>query len=102
MSKRDALLGCLVAGMIATAMPAAKAAVDIGITVAPPAPQVEVVPAPRPHYVWAPGYWRYAGGHHAWVAGHWIHERAGSHWVADTWETRDGRYHYVRGHWAHD
>jgi hypothetical protein len=36
-----------------------QAAVIVGV--APPAARVEVVPAPRVNYVWAPGYWRWNG-----------------------------------------
>ena len=44
---------CIVVGA-ALAPVTASAAVGIDITVAPPAPQVEVVPAPRPGYIGPP------------------------------------------------
>lgn len=63
----------------------AQAAVNVDIRIARPAPRIEVVPAPRRGYVWAPGYWRWRGHQHVWVAGHWIRERHGYHWVPGYW-----------------
>lgn len=68
---------------------------------APPPPRVEV-PAPRPGYVWAPGYWGWQDGRHVWVEGHWIPARQDEHWVADQWERQNGRWHFEPGHWAHN
>lgn len=83
----------------APAMARVDLSVDIGVP--PPAPQVEVVPAARPGFVWAPGYWSWDGGHHVWVAGHWMTERPGFVWVADRWEVRGERHHFEPGHWEH-
>jgi hypothetical protein len=77
----------------------AQAAV-IDITIAPPEPRVVVAPPPRPGFVWAPGYWNYAGGRHVWVDGRWMKERPGQHWVADRWVPHDGHYRFEAGHWA--
>jgi hypothetical protein len=77
----------------------AQAAIGIDIDVAPPAPRVEVVPAPRHGFVWAPGYWRWNGHAHAWHNGYWIKERPGYHWVPDAWVGNGPHYHYARGHW---
>jgi hypothetical protein len=76
-----------------------SARVYLDVDIAPPAPQVEVVPAPRAGFVWAPGYWNYDGHRHVWAKGHWIHERKGHHWVGDNWEQRNGRWHHEVGHW---
>jgi len=35
-------------------------------------PVLEVTPAPRKGYVWAPGHWETRGAHQVWVAGHFI------------------------------
>jgi hypothetical protein len=81
-------------------MPAlASAAVGIDIEIAPPAPRVEVLPAPRPGYVWAPGFWEYRDRAHVWVPGHWVGERRGYHWVPDRWDQRGPRWHHEPGHW---
>ena len=86
----------------------ALAAVDFrfGVEVAPPPPQVEVVPAPRPGYVWAPGYWEWRDGHHVWVNGYWIAARPGYAWVPDRWveyrEHRGSHWHREAGHWERE
>jgi WXXGXW repeat (2 copies) len=74
--------------------------VNVDIDVAPPAPQVEVAPPPRPGMVWAPGFWEWHGHNHVWVRGHWLSERPGMRWEADRWEQRGPHYHYVPGHWT--
>jgi hypothetical protein len=77
----------------------AKTYVDI--TIAPPPPRVEVVPAPRVGYVWAPGYWRWNGHKHVWANGVWVRERHGWHWEPDAWvQAPNGRWHLSRGHWV--
>ncbi len=90
---------CIVLGFAAAAPMAASARVFVDIDVAPPAPQVEVVPAARVGFVWAPGYWNWDGHRHVWVGGHYIRERRGHVWVADSWEQRNGHWHHVAGHW---
>jgi hypothetical protein len=99
MRKGRLLLGALLltSGLALPALSQAGVAVDIDL--APPAPQVEVVPPPRPGYVWAPGYWNWEGGRHVWVGGHWMGERPGYHWAPDHWEHRGPHYHYEPGHW---
>jgi len=77
----------------------ARAGIAIDIDVAPPPPRVEVVPAPRVGYVWAPGYWEYRGHEHVWVAGRYVHERRGYHWVPDRWEQHGPHWRRVEGHW---
>lgn len=39
----------------------ARVNVNFDVEVAPPPPRVEAVLAPRPGYVWAPGYWAWEG-----------------------------------------
>jgi hypothetical protein len=77
----------------------AHARTFVDIEVQPPPPRVIVVPAARPGYVWAPGYWRWNGRTHLWVDGIWLRERRGYHWVPSHWEERRGRYHFEEGHW---
>jgi len=89
---------CLtVATTIAPAV--ALSAVFVDVDVAPPAPQVEIVPGPRAGYVWAPGFWDWRGHNHVWVRGHWIRERPGWHWVPDRWDQVGPHWHHVGGHW---
>lgn len=70
------------------------------VTVAPPAPQVEVVGvAPYPGYVWLGGYWNWTGHRHEWVGGHWDAPRPGYRWVPHRWsQGRDG-WRLNRGYW---
>jgi WXXGXW repeat (2 copies) len=76
-----------------------NARVYVDVDIAPPAAQVEVIPAARVGYVWAPGYWNYSGHQHVWAGGHYIRERRGHEWVGDTWEQRGTRWHHEGGHW---
>jgi hypothetical protein len=78
---------------------AARAFVEI--QVAPPAPRVEVVPPPRPNYVWTPGYWRWNGRRHIWINGVWVPARRGFHWEPAAWaQGPNGRWHLVPGRWV--
>ena len=66
----------------------AQVNVSIGINTPPPAPIYEVVPGPRPGYVWQQGYWGWDDHRHRhhWHKGRWAHGRPGyvyqsPHWV---------------------
>jgi hypothetical protein len=102
MNVKKAMFASLFAAGIVAAPSAAFARVYLDVDVAPPAPVVETVPAPRAGYVWAPGYYNYDGHHYGWQKGHWEHERHGQHWVQDRWVEHEGKYHHERGHWDHD
>jgi len=77
----------------------AYAQVRLNINVGPPAPQYEVVPAIAPGYVWAPGYWGWAGERHVWIRGRAIVQREGYRWEPDRWDQRDRGYFRTAGHW---
>ena len=83
----------LSAGVVEPARPAV-------IRVAPPPPQVEVMPAPRAGYVWDRGHWVWREGRYAWITGHWRAVRVGYHWVPGHWAERGGGWAWVEGHWA--
>jgi hypothetical protein len=71
------------------------------VTVGPPAIREEAVGvAPYPGYVWAPGYWNWAGGRYVWVSGRWVAPRPGYHWVPHHWVQTPGGWRLERGHWA--
>ena len=72
---------------------------SVQVNVGPPAPIYEAVPAPRPGYVWARGYWDYDHGHHVWHGGRWERERHGDHWADASWSQRNGHWYLSRGHW---
>jgi hypothetical protein len=84
----------------AVILPAASDAA-VYVDIAPPAPQVEVVPAARVGYVWAPGYYRWNGHHHVWVGGRYIHERHGYRYAPSAWEQRNGHWYFQEGGWRH-
>jgi hypothetical protein len=71
------------------------------VTIAPPAPRVEVYGvAPAPGYVWMGGYWNWVGGQHVWVGGHWEAPRRGYRWEPHHWvHERDG-WHLHEGRWV--
>ena len=97
----------LAGAMLIVAAVAAPVAVDakrlvIDVNVAPPPERVEVVPAVRAGYVWAPGYWRWDRGRHVWVKGYWVRERRGYHWTPHRWQERGKRWHFEAGHWDRD
>jgi len=98
-STKALLMTLCIAGGALAAPTLTLAHVGIDIDIAPPAPRVEVVPAPRRGHVWAPGYWEYRGHSHVWVPGRWVVERRGYHWVPARWDQRGPRWHYERGHW---
>jgi hypothetical protein len=77
----------------------ASAHAQVIIKIAPPAPRVEAMPAPRVGYVWIPGAWDWDGRRYVWRTGRWEHGRAGHHWREDRWEQRNGGWVRVRGGW---
>ena len=89
------------ATMLACAPAALAAPIDIDVRVAPPAARFEAVPAARPGYIWAPGYWDWRANRYAWVGGNWVRERPGYIYTQPTWVNHGGRYHLYRGAWAH-
>lgn len=91
------VLAALALGAIAS--PVASARVYVDIDRAPPPARVEVVPAARAGYIWAPGYWDWRGHRHVWVNGSWVRERRGYHWAPHGWVEREGRWHFNRGRW---
>ncbi|HEV8094905.1 MAG TPA: hypothetical protein VGP71_04195 [Burkholderiales bacterium] len=101
MKLKNTLLGlCFATGIAAT--PAAFARVDVVVQVGvpPPAPVVEVIPAPRAGYVWAPGYWGWNGDRHVWIRGRYVVERPGYSWVADRWVPSGAHWRHEPGYWA--
>ncbi|CAN5197083.1 hypothetical protein BH11PSE11_BH11PSE11_25780 [soil metagenome] len=97
MIKRILLASMLASSLAGISVPAAA---DVVVRVAPPAPRVEAVPAPRRGYMWVPGHWDWRGNRHVWVRGTWLRERHGYRYNQPAWEERDGRWHMNRGGWA--
>ena len=100
MDIRKAIAAVLVAATAAIGSSGvAGARVYVDIEVAPPPARVEVVPAPRAGYVWAPGYWHWNGHRHAWHRGYWVRERRGYAWVPHRWHHEGERWRFDDGHW---
>ena len=91
------LVAALALGSIA--VPIGSEGRAVVVEVAPPPPRVEVVPAPRPGYIWAPGYWDWRGHRHVWRSGYWVRERRGYHWAPHRWVDRGGRWEFENGRW---
>jgi WXXGXW repeat (2 copies) len=99
MFKRLASAALLAAASAAFVAPVQAAPLNVDISVGPPPPRVEVVPAPRPGYVWAPGYWDWRGGKHYWVRGDWQREREGYVYHHPEWVHHGDAWHLNRGGW---
>jgi len=95
--RKKILVAALALGAIS--VPIVSEARTVIVEVAPPPARVEVVPAARVGYVWAPGYWNWNGHRHVWVGGRWVGERHGYHWEAHHWDEREGRWHFHEGGW---
>ncbi|HYP81848.1 YXWGXW repeat-containing protein [Variovorax sp.] len=81
----------------------ALADVAVSVQFGPPPPPVrEVVPAPRPGHVWAPGHYEYRKGHYVWSKGRWMDARPGYAYHAPQWQERNGRWYYNQARWDRD
>ncbi|HUJ63441.1 MAG TPA: YXWGXW repeat-containing protein [Kofleriaceae bacterium] len=67
----------------------------------PPPPRVVFVPAPRPGYVWQPGYWTRQDDSWVWIDGGWVPDRQNAQYVPSHWEQmQDGSWQLVPAHWV--
>ena len=72
---------------------------NVQVDTAPPAPQIEQVPAPRQGYVWITGRWDWAGGRWQWKGGYWQQQQQNRVWVQGKWQNVNNRWMWVEGHW---
>lgn len=100
MFKKTAIGGALLAATLAGLMPAAASAQVTIIRMAPPAPVVETVPAPRPGYVWAAGHHEWRGNQYVWVPGQWYVDRPDYEYRTARWVERNGQWQMVGGDWV--
>ncbi|WP_332825753.1 hypothetical protein [Ramlibacter sp.] len=115
MNRKLILAAALGAGSFLGAAQAAPAVVDgtyyadppwVGyqqgtVEVAPPPPVYEVVPRPRPGFVWSPGHYQWRGDRYVWLSGQWLQARPGYAWQAPHWQRRgDGSWILVNGDWV--
>lgn len=100
--KTTSVLRTLLLPVLLAASAAAFAQINVNISLAPPAPQFEAIPALSPGQVWAPGYWGWNGDRHIWVRGRPIVQRVGYRWEPDRWEQRGTTYYRHEGRWEHE
>ncbi len=94
------ILGAVMAASLMALGTGAQAQYTAIVSVAPPAPQVEVVPGPRRGYVWAPGHYEYRGNQYTWVQGRWMADRQGYAYAEPRWVQRgNGEWQRVGGNW---
>lgn len=76
---------------------------DVGVgwvSIAPPAPQYEVIGAPpAPGWFWVGGSWGWTGGRYVWNRGHWQAPRRGYTWVPQRWDRGPHGWRSNPGHW---
>src|ERR1700739_398393 len=73
--------------------------VQFEVGVAPPPERVEVVPAPRPGYVYERGHYVVEGDKYVWHEGRFIKEREGHRWEPAVIERHGEGWVYRSGHW---
>lgn len=93
------LAAALAVGGVAALPSAAHAGAYVSVRVGPPAPLVEVVPAARPGYVWAPGHHEWRQGRYVWVRGYWVRERAGYAYAPAAWAQQGSQWVYQPARW---
>lgn len=94
------LLGALLAASLMGFGAAAQAQYTAIVSVAPPAPRHEIVPAPRAGWVWAPGHWEWRGNQYVWMEGQWMRERSGYEYREPRWVQRgNGEWVLVGNSW---
>ena len=98
--KRNAILGAVLAASLMGFGAAANAQYTAIVAIAPPAPQYEVVPAPRSGFVWDAGHWQFRNNQYVWVPGRWVQARSGYDWQERRWVQRaNGEWILVGGTW---
>jgi hypothetical protein len=89
-------------GMLAIAGVAQSRSVEVEVGVAPPADRVEVVPAPRPGYIYERGHYTWDGRAYVWTEGRFIEERPGHVYEQPMIEHRGEHFYFRSGHWDDD
>lgn len=100
MGSRTWYTGLAAAAAFSALIAAPSQAASVFVQIAPPAPQVEVVPAPRQGQVWVPGHWKWNGVQHVWVPGHFQQRRVGYIWAPARWVQVGGRWEFREGAWV--
>ncbi|HXW24669.1 MAG TPA: YXWGXW repeat-containing protein [Xanthobacteraceae bacterium] len=84
------------------AISSAQIAVDVAVTIEPPAlPVYDQPEIPGPGYIWTPGYWAYGPEGYFWVPGTWVEAPAPELlWTPGYWGFGDGGYFWHEGYWG--
>lgn len=94
------LAAALLAGAAGLALPTgARASTYISVQIGPPPAPVEVVPAARPGYVWAPGFYERRAERYHWRPGHWERARPGHVYVPARWHAVGPRWEHRPAYW---
>ncbi|MBB2204386.1 YXWGXW repeat-containing protein [Gluconacetobacter takamatsuzukensis] len=64
-----------------------------------PPPRAEIVPPPRPGWVWVGGGWDWTNGGYAWVPGRYVRGGRRGGWGPGRWMQRGPRWVWVRPGW---
>lgn len=104
MSIRTLICAAMVAAFAATIPVAAPAQLFVGVSLGAPPPEIPaytVPPAPRPNYMWTPGYWNWNGSSYYWVPGAWVAPPSmGMYWTPGYWGWNNGGYQWSQGYWG--
>jgi hypothetical protein len=96
------LAGCIVERqprrVVVVQQPAATEEVIVEQPSEPPTPQYEIVPAPRPGFLWIRGGWEWRG-RWVWLGGHWEHPHPGHAWAGGHWESRGHGSVWISAGW---
>src|SRR5665213_3666759 len=104
MHRRARLLLPLFGFLLLAAPMAARAQMEVGVSVqlAPPMLPIYVQPPlPQEGYIWTPGYWAYADGGYFWVPGTWVEPpQIGYLWTPGYWGWSGRFYRWNAGYWG--
>ncbi len=101
----------LLALAVGAAPLAARAGVDIGVSLGgpevviqsqPPLERVEAVsPSPGPGFIWIRGHWMWRHERWVWFDGHWDRFAGPGHaWIPGQWVARGNGWVWIEGHYA--
>jgi hypothetical protein len=100
MASKTWIKGAVATAAFTALLSAPALAQRVVVQIAPPAPQVEVVPTVPRGQVWVPGHWKWNGSQHVWVRGHMSGRRAGFVYMPAQWVSVNGRWEYREGSWV--
>jgi hypothetical protein len=100
MASKTWIKGAVATAAFTALLSAPALAQRVVVQIAPPAPQVEVVPAVPRGQVWVPGHWKWNGSQYVWIRGHMSGRRAGFVFMPAQWVSVNGRWEYREGTWV--